>query len=394
MKIEREWPTLVSAARTGKLKYWKVRVETECPLNGSGVHAFVVREWWLAEGQHQTASREIRGKNLGRSNETTPTAQALLEADAEHKKQLDDGYQVESETIPGVGPVYPAGNANTQTGLLLPMLAHDFTKRGKSLDWSAGVWAQPKLDGFRCLYNSEIGFWSRGGKPFSGTVDLGHLGFLTHGLTFDGELILPPPYTFQQTCAAIKKQRPETALLEFHIFDVVLPDEPFTQRNALLAELFVKHTLPEQVVKVQTFTLDCIDDAARSQAAFMEQGYEGLILRSAGGKYDVGNRSPDLLKLKVFEDAEFQILGLREGVGKEAGAAIFTCGISTSAGLREFDVRPRGSYELRQLWWQQREELIGRFLTVRYQSFSDEGIPRFPVGIVLRDLLPAGQPSL
>jgi DNA ligase-1 len=370
--IELEKPILASKARTGKSKFWQVRVFTDT----EGAH--VEREWWVEGGKHSFAGRQVQGKNIGRSNETTPLAQALLEAEAEYKKQLDDGYQAYDENAPAEA----IGSANTQTGLLLPMLAHDFTKRGKKLDWSQGMFAQPKLDGFRCLYNSKIGFWSRGGKPFDQAVDLSHLQWDTGGITYDGELILPPPYTFQQTCQAIKKQRDETRLLEFHIFDAVLENEPFHKRYFHLQDE-VRWQKPAQVVLVDTKLIKDVDEASMWQAIYMEQGYEGLILRTQDGLYDVGNRSPDLLKYKIFQDEDFIIVNVTDGVGREKGAAIFEC--ATKQGSI-FAVRPKGSYEDRQAQFQNREVLVGQWLTVRFQDYtsSESPVPRFPIGIRLR----------
>ena len=52
---------------------------------------------------------------------------------------------------------------------------------------------------------------------------------------------------------------------------------------------------------------------------------------------------------------------------------------------KTFDPRPRGSMEQRAKWWKIRDSFIGKFLTVRYQKFSDDGVPIFPVGINIRD---------
>jgi DNA ligase-1 len=48
-------------------------------------------------------------------------------------------------------------------------------------------------------------------------------------------------------------------------------------------------------------------------------------------------------------------------------------------------VRPRGTREKRAEWWENREQYIGSKLTVRFQNLTADGIPRFPVGIAIRD---------
>ena len=48
-------------------------------------------------------------------------------------------------------------------------------------------------------------------------------------------------------------------------------------------------------------------------------------------------------------------------------------------------MRPKGSVEKRQQMFKDLEKIIGKELTVRYQELSEDGIPIFPVGIVIRD---------
>ena len=81
-------------------------------------------------------------------------------------------------------------------------------------------------------------------------------------------------------------------------------------------------------------------------------------------------------------DAEFIVIGYKQGTGRETGTIIFRC---TVKDYGEFDVRPKGTREDRQRWFKDGEQLIGKKLTVKFQGYSDSGIPRFPVGIGLRD---------
>jgi DNA ligase-1 len=62
--------------------------------------------------------------------------------------------------------------------------------------------------------------------------------------------------------------------------------------------------------------------------------------------------------------------------------AVFTC---LSKNGTAFDVRPRGSADIRKKWFQDKEKLIGKKLTVRFQNYSAYGIPIFPVGLTIRD---------
>jgi DNA ligase-1 len=124
-------------------------------------------------------------------------------------------------------------------------------------------------------------------------------------------------------------------------------------------------------------------DVEKYHEAYMADGYEGSIIRSGGDEpYVFQYRSNSLLKKKDFMDAEFVIVGCKEGTGKDEGKAIFRCKIASGS---EFDVRCKGEDEVREEQWKNRKSYMGKELTVRYQCLSDDGIPIFPVGIAVRD---------
>jgi DNA ligase-1 len=105
------------------------------------------------------------------------------------------------------------------------------------------------------------------------------------------------------------------------------------------------------------------------------------MVRNLASQYLFKHRSTSLLKVKSFEDAEFKIIGGKEGQGREVGMVVFKC--ETSNGT-EFDVRPRGTAEERSLMWDNLNSYIGKPLTVKYQGLTDDGKPRFPVGLHIR----------
>ena len=86
--------------------------------------------------------------------------------------------------------------------------------------------------------------------------------------------------------------------------------------------------------------------------------------------------------MKTFLDGEYRIVDYLEGTGNEAGCVIWGC--ETPDG-QTFRVRPRGTQEDRKVLFQNGNDYIGKMLTVRYQELTDEGVPRFPVGIAIRD---------
>jgi DNA ligase-1 len=363
------FPTLYGKASTGKIKIWKVWVEAGV----TGV-ATIITEHGYEDGEIQQARVKIMdGKNIGRSNETTPFQQACLEAESKWNKKRDKKYVTDKKEL------------GKEDDVLLPMLAHDFKKRGHKIDWPAFV--QPKLNGIRCLARkvsvSPVIYTSRAGKDFP---TLGHLtpyliNVMNVGDVFDGELFTRE-LTFQEITAAVKRQKttnPNIEKVEFWVYDVVFEEMTFKSRNKYLKAALAKKS---PIIYVPTRRVKNKHQMREFHAEMVRAEYEGTIIRNAEGLYRCDYRSADLQKYKDFIDEEFEIIGGKEGIGKDEGAVTFIC--LTEEG-KPFDCRPRGTYEQRQEWWKKLGSLLGKKLTVRYQTRSDDNIPIFPVGIAIRD---------
>ena len=73
------------------------------------------------------------------------------------------------------------------------------------------------------------------------------------------------------------------------------------------------------------------------------------MVRNLTGAYAIGKRSANLQKVKTFLDGEYEIVGFAQGTGDETGCVIWVC--KTKDG-QEFRVRPRGTREERQEYFQ------------------------------------------
>lgn len=135
----------------------------------------------------------------------------------------------------------------------------------------------------------------------------------------------------------------------------------------------------------QVITEDCEkeEDVMKFLEKYTKAGYEGVIIRNKDAEYDINNRSINLQKLKKYKDDEFEIIDFfTPKSGKEVGCAVWVC--KTKNG-KKFNARPLGSFEDRKVWYENGKSYIGKMLTVRYQELTHDGIPRFPVGITIRD---------
>ncbi len=98
----------------------------------------------------------------------------------------------------------------------------------------------------------------------------------------------------------------------------------------------------------------------------------------------VGHRSRDLLKYKCFDDSEFKIVDVIEGVGKFEGHGVFIVQNDLTDITVEVDMNC--PMEKKEEFLANREVLIGKMLTVQYQGRTAKNqVPRFPRGLRIRE---------
>lgn len=378
-------PTLYSKTSKGGIEQWSVWVEGDKLFTEHG----------LVGGKLQTSSKTIKGKNLGKSNETTPEEQAEKQALAEWTKQKSrKGYTEDFAKAQAGG--------NDGAGGLRPMLAKKWTEHGDKVLYP--IYVQPKLDGIRCIaiVNADrtVTLWSREQKEFKAPTKIAEqiaAMNLPPGTILDGELYNHELRSdFEKIASCTRKPYPasdeEQALIQYHVYDLPSQDGHFGTRYVKLAMTLSKDY--STIKLVETKFLKEEDELEAYFRHCRDRGYEGCMIRALtisgkkGAKiendcYEEDTRSYFLLKMKEFDEDEFPIIGTKEGVGKMAGCAVFTC--KTKEG-NEFDVKMEGSLDGLRKYLYMDALWKGKKLTVQYQGFTNKNhVPRFPVGKVVRD---------
>jgi len=363
-------PTLSSVTKLSQVRYWRIYV----------IGSFIHRETWLENGKHtEFAPRQVKEKNRGRSNETTANQQALLEAESLWHKKLDKGYTHDGN----IARKYP-----------LPMLANKYTECGeKYLTLPFAV--SRKLDGIRMMafWKKEVVLSSRSGKQFKFLCRIREQlrRLLPSGMIVDGELYSHelPFHLISGAVRATKTRSEHDEAIEYWIFDIAsMASSGYEERVRALLALEQEYNrfvpMKDRVIKFVGYKEVFRYDQVHSyHDQYVSEGYEGVMCRNLHAPYRFKHRSNDLLKYKHFMDDEFCIVDTKEGAGREKGAILFVC--ETKDGENTFDVRPRGTLAHRQELWKCRDTLVGKLLTVRYQSIGTKNAPRFPVGIAIRD---------
>jgi len=310
---------------------------------------------------------ERKGKNIGRSNETTPEEQAVLEAEAKIRNKISEGY------------FYTAGEAE-DSNVILPMLAKPMGK------FQPG-WAQPKLDGMRSLGDcNKPTLTSRKGNPIE-TLDHIVKSLPLGNAILDGELYAHGK-NFQQNMRLIKKYRPgETENVKYHVYDMIPDNEPnmaFIDRYKLLIAIVGDNPEIEVVQTVWIETQKELDDY---HAQNLLKGYEGTMMRVGNCIYKVNGRSSELLKYKNFLDAAVAIYDIVPGdKNPEHGYPLFKWpgAMHAKYGADILGAGVKLSHDEREQLLINRNQNIGKMAELRFFEFSENGVPRFPVMVGIR----------
>jgi DNA ligase-1 len=331
------------------------------------------------------ASKTCKMKNIGKANETSSAVQAIKEAAALITDKLRKGY---FETI-------VAANISGGKDFESPMLAQSYDDYKDEIQFPCYV--QPKLDGCRSLSSAEKPFMSRTNKPF-GT--LGHINMPVYCAdTFDGE-VYAHGLSFQENMKIIKKYvKGETEKVKYHVYDMVL-DMTFIARYHILKSLVDSMNNPS-IELVPTFEVHNIEDIKKYHKIFLEQGYEGTIIRWGDEGYNVNKRSKYLIKYKDFKDEGFKIIDVLPNDADPTQGTVQCClneekwytldgngdvkDISyfefpgSIFGFAPFKTNMKFSHAERREILKNKLNFIGKTAEIRFFEYSDAGIPRFPV---------------
>jgi len=271
----------------------------------------------------------------------------------------------------------------------------------KLVDWKDGWYVSRKLDGVRCLCIVDIDgnptFYSRTGKEFN-TLNVVADGIRSLGLSgvvFDGELCLLDEdgnEDFQGIMKQLKKKDHTIPNPSYKIFDCLTPTE-FYQKKGWTKLSSRLNTLFEALEYNECPCLSILEqERVRDDDHFQEwvkkskdYGYEGLMLRA--DKPYKGKRSKDLLKVKTFHDAEYEVLDVEMGPfryvkdGAECEEDMLSC---VYISHKDHIVRVGSGFtiEERQDFYQDKNRILGKIIQVQYfeeTKNQDGGISlRFP----------------
>lgn len=353
--------------------------------------------------------------------------QALQDAKQKYTLKLRKGY------LP------PGSNASAQ----ITVMSGEFYDIDNPIRLKFPVAQETKMDGIRSwiqVIGDVIQAFSRGNIPM---LTINHLlveckvflTFLPPGSAIDCELF-HHLLSFEEITSigrTVNEVHPLMPMLELYIFDVYLPSNPpFEERRRMLGEAIRKYRekaldwigvdefggrvdeiadyrdkddilsgVPQTPKTTKLFLTESHqvhsnDEIVDLHRSYVQRGYEGsMIKRQANGALPgsvdyrmstyLFGKGTRILKLKDKLTAEATCVEVNGAKGREKGCAVLTLQMDNG---KRFSVRMKGSLERRRELLRHPELVLHKPVTYEYQNLTVHGIPRFPVGVEIRDYEP------
>lgn len=288
------------------------------------------------------------------------------------------------------------------------------------------LYASPKYDGIRCL-GMQIGDKV---LPVSRTLKAipnQHLQAMFNNPYFaglDGELVVgsPTAHDCMQATTSGVMSMDGVPDFSYYVFDTWCnASTPFHRRKALLEDVMWDRVIPAEWYKrlklVPQFLFQNAEQLAQYEQEKLEEGFEGIMVRSPDGIYKYGRSTVNqgyLLKMKRFADAEAIVIGFEEqmentnpletdergyakrSTAKEGMVPKGTLGALVVRTIQETPLYPAGTEfrlgtgrgltaAVRQHIWDNQVKYLGAIAKYRYQLVGSKNAPRIPIWIGWRD---------
>ena len=335
--------------------------------------------------------------------------QVMLEAKHLVKEKLDKGYR-EIDKDPDEYKISELeailGEIVTgQNGVPKPMLAKQVDKITNTKIFDKEWLASRKIDGLRCLIfmgdDGKLHTASRGAMNY----DAAMYEILSHptlimlfkenpGLIMDGECY-HHGWTLQQlnSIARTQKTAVDYDVLQFYWYDVVDVNSTFDERFAFMQDIRDQYNFtfePERNFEYGELRIQFVPQVPVTgynkmlelHNQYVSEGWEGLVVRDPDKLYRPNGRTNDMVKIKVYKDDCFKV------VGKEAGLRgsedmVF---IMEMPDGRTFKAKPFGDRTQKEEYWDNFERhYLGHMGECKFFYYSDDGIPLQPAFKAFRD---------
>ena len=362
----------------------------------------------------------ILGKTISSALITTDRA-ASAEIASKFKAKRKEGYKYLHElkdniTLPVEEHLYSYlktylfDNRTNADGDVLAMKAKVFDNENNKLFKKVSMYhGQWKINGLRCFisaYRNEgifnevrLMFQSREGNYWNSLNVLEHYllsvipdyflnKMVEEHYILDGELYLPGydindinHFVKDPTCIQNKQ-------LQFWCYDLAIEDVISNERKNILLSNFLSRKArfntkeehlnnKEKFLILPSYSVTNEEEAVKYRDSFIENGFEGLILRNPNEEYQFGKRNLAMIKFKKATDGKFEIIDIKpEGI-KRPDIPLFIC--RNDINDAEFECHVGGTLDYQRDCLKRKDELIGKYMHVEYGERS--GVNKLPFHI-------------
>lgn len=360
----------------------------------------------------KTITYEIINTNRSPYDEVKSRINAKRKVGYKYLNELKDNVElpVEGELLTYLNSYLP-DYRTTVDNSLLPMKAKTYdntnNKVFKKVSCYIGQW---KINGLRCFITAELNngdmfkpvtlrFQSCDGIYWNTLSNLEEylLSIIDDKLldkmieehyALDGEVYLPG-YSVNNINHFVKDATcKENKLLQFWCYDLAI--EEFSQHERLnilhsrmgtYCKSFINKNdhlnNNNRFIILPTYNIRNNEGAIEARNSFIENGFEGLILRNPNSEYQYGKRNQAMIKFKASTDGKFKIINIKpEGV-KRPDIPIFECKNDINDAV--FECHVGGSHEYQKSILKNKNLYIGKFMYVEYGERS--GVNEVPFHI-------------
>lgn len=291
---------------------------------------------------------------------------------------------------------------------MLPMLAKVYdnnnNKLFKKVDYYFGQW---KINGLRCFISARenqgdmfrpisLDFQSREGTHWKTLTNLEDYllevlpkdllyEMINNDFILDGELYLPG-HTVNEINHFVKDAScKENKYLQYWCYDIAIQETIQSGRlqiRDILLGSFVnvfnnktEHLSNQQrFIVLPNYFITNDKEAIDHRNTFIDNGFEGLIMRNPDKEYQYGTRNLSMIKFKKSTDGKFVIKDIYPESAKRPNIPIFL--LKNDINDAEFEVHLGGSMDYQIEVLLHRHEYIGKLMYVEYGERS--GISKVP----------------
>ena len=410
-----------------KILEWSIELE-----NHHNSINIIIKSGGLNDSKSLFWKRDIKGKNIGKTNETSSWQQGVNEIKSRINLKKREGYKSLEDLDLNINDIniidlehyllskFKKYNTNLEDNLQ-PMKAYQYyrskknwiapdnityddrkyyyfknpyvKKENKSIIIDFPCYIQPKINGIRAfiqLIDNKIKIFSKKGLEynlphitdwFNMNIDLFKIE--ENDIIFDGELYIYN-MPLQEISSSVKKYNINTPNIRFICFDLAIDNLDQTQRFAILYKKLkpiIEQDLTCPIEIIRTFTISNDDKVQIKTDEFIKQGYEGSIMRSFDNFYQFGKRPMTMVKLKRIIDEEFLIIDI---IPQEVNPLLGLYVCITKDG-KEFKVTPKGTNSFKELLLFQKDLYINKLLTVSFYEYTEDKIPFHQIDNYIRD---------